>query len=493
MDARIKQRGHGFATYPAIPLRGYTMNKKTNKLKFGFLKQLIFGDYIRIYKENAKPVTVEEGGETYVKVRARAKDGYILPEHIQFDRPMEINFVDVAQGDGCHVVTPDDKHFIIDAGQGSNMYRFLSWRFNLRNSDNKPPKMTAIITHSDQDHYAGFAALFSEERNGKKLFSFNTVYHNGLVEESGPEPSTLGKIIKDAKDNEYVTDLVDTPQDFIRRSDNAHKVGNYIKLLRKTDARIKSLRQGSDPIYDQGNLKFEVIGPVAQKVNNQDTLPVLADSKGKTKNGHSVILKITQGKMRFLLGGDLNSVAEEYLFKCHTNTDIDKQRGIIVSGESSAEDKVKAQEKIDKAIVRMRKTFEADISKSCHHGSADFTTEFLQAINPIATIISSGDDESHCHPRPDTLGTVGKHSRGKRSLIFSTELARSTKEFLNLTTLSAKKKKQRLVTVYGMINVRSDGEKAIIAQKLERPGASRNWDIHCIEWNTEMKEFEYMD
>lgn len=146
---------------------------------------------------------------------------------------------------------------------------------------------------------------------------------------------------------------------------------------------------------------------------------------------------------------------------------------------------------MEEAIIEARKVLEVDIAKSCHHGSADFSSEFLDAVNPIATIVSSGDEEPHCHPRPDTLGTIGKHSRGERSLIFSTELARSSKEFVELENISPTKQRERAVTVYGMINVRTDGEKVIIAQKLEQAAASRNWDIHKLEWNAEMGQFEY--
>ena len=144
-----------------------------------------------------------------------------------------------------------------------------------------------------------------------------------------------------------------------------------------------------------------------------------------------------------------------------------------------------------------------DIAKSCHHGSADFSSEFLQVLNPIATVISSGDEEPHCHPRPDTLGTIGKYSRGERSLIFSTELARSGKEFLELNKktkkkeeqkeeLSAQKKKERVVTVYGMINVRTDGEKVVIAQKLEAKASGRSWDKHMLVWKEDKQQFEYV-
>ena len=75
----------------------------------------------------------------------------------------------------------------------------------------------------------------------------------------------------------------------------------------------------------------------------------------------------------------------------------------------------------------------------------------------------------------------------------ATELARSGKEFVDLS----KQKEtdatlERVVTVYGMINVRTDGEKVIIAQKLERVVSSTNWDIHRLEWDEEAGEFRYV-
>ena len=41
---------------------------------------------------------------------------------------------------------------------------------------------------------------------------------------------------------------------------------------------------------------------------------------------------------------------------------------------------------------------------------------------------------------------------------------------------------ERSIAVYGMINVRTDGEKAIIAQKLERPRSkAEKWDIYELK------------
>lgn len=214
-------------------------------------------------------------------------------------------------------------------------------------------------------------------------------------------------------------------------------------------------------------------------------------SKGKTKNGHSIVLKLKIGDISILLGGDLNIPAEEYLLEHYTGLDT----------------KFKNSEEENEFIDVARKTFECDIAKSCHHGSADFSSLFLKCVNPAVTVISSGDEESHSHPRPDTLGAIGVHGRGERPLIFSTELARShreleTKSIEKIADIKAKMKKakkqktidslndklqeeydllqKRNVTVYGAINVRTDGERCIIAQKLEKGKGGKRWDIYKL-------------
>ena len=116
-------------------------------------------------------------------------------------------------------------------------------------------------------------------------------------------------------------------------------------------------------------------------------------------------------------------------------------------------------------------------------------------MNPIVTVISSGDEESHCHPRPETLGAIGKFSRGERPLIYSTELARSSPEYVKLEAKEKKsdKTKQRIVATYGMITLRTDGEKAIISQKLEKArsqfGLIVKWHIDKLVWNYKREEF----
>ncbi len=483
-----------YAVYPSVKLKNFKLDKKSGERKFGFIKELLFGDYIKPYVNGnayeTKLITERGKENIYIKVRARSADGYIREEDMQAQSILEVNFVDVGQGDGCHIVTPDNQHFIIDAGAFDNMYRFLKWRFNLARARSAPPPFTVIVSHSDLDHYKGFAKLFDVTAGSVNQFSFTNIFHNGMVETTGAKPDSLGTIVtKDGK--EYVTDLCDSPSDYKRRNASVAKPGMYLSTLNKTKAPKQSLRLGSPPIYDKNNLMMEIIGPLATKINAVDALPVFDGDKGKTKNGHSVVIKLTIGKLRMLLGGDLNTESEYHLLQHFSKTDFVEIKKQLKDKSTTDGQRKELQEKIEAAILKARKVLEVDIAKSCHHGSADFTSEFLRTLNPIATVISSGDNEPHTHPRPDTLGTIGKHSRGERSLIFSTELARSGKEFIDLTKNNTAKKKERAIVVYGMINVRTDGEKVIVAQKLERPAAGRGWDIHKIEWNKKLKCFEY--
>ncbi|WP_291127555.1 ComEC/Rec2 family competence protein [Flavobacterium sp. UBA7682] len=507
MEQKLLDRGYGFAVYPSVFIKDFVKNKKKETIEFKWVKHLLFGDWIGLIKDNNGNLQYQTiNGKEYLKVRGRNQNGYILPQEIQFDRILEVNFIDVGQGDGCHIVTPDDKHFIIDAGESDNMYRFLKWRYNLKNKESKAPPFTVVISHSDKDHYYGFMKIF--EMAGKTVnpqMEIEKIYHNGMIETSGTEASDLGTL-KTHLSVDYITDLCDTQNDYLNRIVNCS--GLYAGLLVNAKADKYGLRKGSPPIHSQGGLTIEVLGPVAVDINGKDALPVFGpqkrDEKGKTKNGHSVILKLKIGELKMLLGGDLNELSEDWIMSQYTGINITAQREIIDKKTSTPAQKEQAINLIESAVIQARNEFQVDIAKSCHHGSHDFTSEFLRAVNPIATIISSGDEEPHVHPRPDTLGTIGKHSRGDRSLIFSTELARSTVEFIKrslnpskpnldpITGEEIKFTKERAVTVYGMINVRTDGKNVLIAQKLEANAPRGSWDIHKLVWDEALNEFKYL-
>jgi beta-lactamase superfamily II metal-dependent hydrolase len=107
------------------------------------------------------------------------------------------------------------------------------------------------------------------------------------------------------------------------------------------------------------------------------------EDQGKTKNGHSVVLRLVYRNVSILLGGDLNIPAEKYLLEHY-------ERLGLTEGSP------------DSLMTRHRKFLQVDAAKACHHGSADFTSDFLMALNPWLPS-SPAVMRSHSHPRPESL------------------------------------------------------------------------------------------
>lgn len=475
-----------FAGYPTAQLYELgTEGAPPAKLKAA--KQLLWGDHMSVLSQTAD-------GE-FFHVKSRGVEGWIRASETQSNRILEIVFIDIGQGDGALVVTPDDRRYVIDAGQGDNMYRFLRWRFGFK----KPVVFeAAIISHSDADHYGGFEYVFNEQNA-----TFKTVYTNGIMERAAPKTSdSLGKPVA-SDGRKYLTGLVGSKielQKFLAKPqgwsgkeypsmlDKALRAGRF-KDFRMLDASTGYLpgHGAADPF------PIEILGPYAEIVEGKTALRWFGDV-GKTKNGHSVVLRATLGRLRVFVGGDLNIDSSRWLLEAHTGLSA----------------RPKTPEEENELVTAARPIFECDVAKACHHGSADTLLPMLKAINPVATVISSGDDEPHAHPRADAIGAIAKCSRGDRPLIFSTELARSGKETIKhpqvlrdqLKELSqtiadaetparraAAEKKfdavtaklDRSVAVYGAINLRSDGERVVLAYMLERSKPSKKWDLYRLE------------
>ena len=512
---------------------------------------LLLGDWLRVLEADA--------GSDWARVRCRNTEGWLRLEDFSERRALEVNFVDIGQGDGCHIVTPDDDIILIDAGVGSNMNRFLSWRYNLRRrnvagapdfdpdkSDREPWLIDhVIISHPDNDHYYGLRDVFANPK-----LAFKTVYHNGIVErpdepaQEGLEyPDDLGGYVRHDQ-RKYLWDMIDTStkmQQLIRKHSRTRK--QFLSTVRacvenSPGVTFKAVSVAMDSLarksflgpFDNGaELKLQVLGPITESVEHEGTVKQCLrklGSEGITKNGHSQILKLAYGKLSLMLGGDLNTQAQDFLLRAYTSldanaSDLENQVRALeaLGGSRTAEETGQlqvARSQLDLMVAEARAVFQADVTKACHHGSSHFTDTFLRAINPIATVISSGDNESHSHPRPDALGAFGKYGRGRRPLIFSTELARSTREFTliarYLDTLrdfqrrieSAENERDRKqleqelentrdrnVAVYGMITLRALDDQLVMAQKLEQPRKSgTKWDLHELAYNSNTRQFE---
>lgn len=64
-------------------------------------KHLLWGDYMAVRGQSS------DG--TFLKVFSRGVEGWIRKSDTQAERILEIVYVDIGQGDGALVVTPDDK------------------------------------------------------------------------------------------------------------------------------------------------------------------------------------------------------------------------------------------------------------------------------------------------------------------------------------------------------------------------------------------------
>lgn len=356
-------------------------------------------------------------------------------------------------------------------------------------------------------NYLGFKPIF-----GHANVAFRHVYHNGLAERGGDE--LLGA--SDAS-GRYLIELAQSHDDltalYRKGGANATKK-NYGQLMRaaienRSIGRIEMLSTAHGHVEDgrtwmpgfapsNGRAEtIEVLGPVPETA--ADGTPRLrwfgsdigssARDEGKTKNGHSVLLQLGIGGARILLGGELNRPAEDYLLRHY---------GGIAAGAALAD-----------AVAPARARLRSDVLKCCHHGAADVTDAFLRAVNPAVFVVSSGDDESHAHPRPDLLGRLGKNGRGEAPMILCTEILRSTHEkgreddFARLRALDARvddtdlddaERKQarqdrrtlqdfiqrRNVGVYGAITLRTDGTHAEASFMLERPRGKQRWQRYDV-------------
>lgn len=104
-----------FAMLGDVYLRDLNTKKKA--------KQLLWGDFLSIEGTEGEFFKVKWGNEHFL----------VRQDECQDERPLEVVFVDVGQGDGCLLVSPErppkEKIVVIDAGEGRNMFNFLTCRF----------------------------------------------------------------------------------------------------------------------------------------------------------------------------------------------------------------------------------------------------------------------------------------------------------------------------------------------------------------------------
>jgi beta-lactamase superfamily II metal-dependent hydrolase len=357
----------------------------------------------------------------------------LLPEKVRFrERPLlKVRFVDVGQGDGAIIESPKGQVVIVDGGEESHVRRYLTAAYSHVLHTRAIACRAIVVTHGDADHFAGLTDLAAATRRADQpMITAEVVYHNGIAK--GPNAS-LGNTTK-VQNRKYVTELHDDIRDVADGKLNTpfrEWKAALGKLRNKDGGKVRSRRLafGDDKAFDflaDEGVRVSVLGPITARVNGHDALPWLQDA-GHTINGHSIVLKLVFGNVRFLLGADLNEPSEERL--------LAKAKDLGLS-------------------------LTAEVLKVPHHGSADFSPRMLEAVRPVVSVISSGDESSakeYIHPRAGLVGALGRYSRATvdRPLVYVTEMVAFFKRRKGSF-------RQYDKITFGIVHVRTDGERVLV-------------------------------
>jgi len=392
---------------------------------------LIYGDEV---ETNGPPVN------NRIRAEFRGRDGFILLTHLQDKPVLEMYFIDVGQGDSTFIVTPKRKKILIDGGINKRAYGFLAWKYSLDKGGPPIDIDLLVLSHADADHIDGLTPIISSPK-----INVLKIIHNGIATyREGAFRTGLGNL---NPTNKYLITKHDNLNELagLSLSDGfeawRQAISNEATPYNSVDSTTGSIDIG-DP-----DVSISILGP---RLDQYDGSPAYRWFNGEapTINGHSVVLKLDYDNVSAIFSGDLNSKGAKNLLD-------------------------------DPSIVSKLK---AHIFKAPHHGSHDFYRPFLEGVKPHISIISSGDEPDHGHPRAIFIGAIGQSSRSMEPLIFSTEIAATFKEagvrpirtavrhLEDLDTSSPNADSDAHVLfkklLNGMINVRTDGEHLFAARRV---------------------------
>lgn len=379
-------------------------------------------------------------------------------------RILKVEFVDVQQGDASVIETPGGHVMLVDGGDNPLFARYLAARFAGSTAAAPRPVEALLVTHGDADHFAGLVDVLEAERLARPrqrvFLRPSRVLHNGLVkrplsvrerERLGPTAEADGRVWTTG----LVDDLLAVPDAEMNTAFRAWK-----RALRTWNERsplaFTRLERGRDEpfaAFRADGVEVEVLGPTPRLVGGVPALPLLGEPSEKpriglasvrppaqftgisashTINGHSVVFRLTYGKWRFLYAGDLNEESELELVAAHGRGEVELR---------------------------------AEVLKVPHHGSADFLPEFLRAVSPVVSVVSSGDESArkeYIHPRATLVSALGKHARGAEPLVFVTELV----AFFEVVGPAVTRRGRTFFgferRAFGLVKVRTDGERLFV-------------------------------
>jgi len=413
---------------------------------------------------------LEESGEE-LKVRYRGGEGYISKTEAGEKRALEIYFIDVGQGDAILIEMPNDRRILIDGGPDGRANGFLTWKYNLIKYAKRFDAV--ILTHGDADHAAGMTKILNNPN-----IQVERIYHNGIARRNGEGLKSFGKTETGMLVDLY-SDIAELEDEYKNLSkgfkdwykavqsakERAAKNGYGFTCQRADQYTEKLVLGGEDEI------KITFLGPINQGSPNSPKLKLFENSDSKTMNGNSVAIIIEYGKARMLFCGDINPDAEALYIEKHGNS------------------------------------LEAHVFKANHHGSPDFTTNFLKTVSPWVSVVSSGSYNEYGHPRANLLGSLGRYSKDKveKPLLFSTQIAAAFKEIPKnefkllmppeklkekgytddqIKTLTEKFNKKTFgyeKVTHGMIHVRTNGQWLAAGRPFGGKSGCWDWEAYAFD------------
>jgi len=403
---------------------------------------LIFGEEVQ---------TLGPAVDGVVPVSFRGHAGSVAEKALGTKPALEVYFIDVGTGDSTFIVTPGRKRILVDGGLNHRAKGFLAWKYRLDEAKSPVEIDLLVLSHADDDHLDGLPPVLEHP-----LIKVKQIVHSGIGvygDKKTPEDDRLGQ--RDPQRNRLTT-RHNTRSD-LQGAQLSAGFSEWYKATKGIPYMAVDSRTGCIDLGDP-KVELRVLGPrLSFGPKGEPEFEWFGD-KSHTINGHSVVLRLSYGDVSLLLPGDINTAASVHLMA-------------------------------DPAIAAQ---LDSHILKCPHHGSHEFHPPFLEAVRPQISVVSSGDDRDHGHPRAVFVAAVGRASRSKEPLLFSTEISARFSEAkaepeqpakdaelkdTDVTTAAGSQTARRLFkrTLNGMINVRTDGKDLYAARRV---AASYKWESY---------------
>jgi hypothetical protein len=243
------------------------------------------------------------------KVNARwAKNAFIDADDLQDTSLLELYFIDVGQGDGVLMVTPDRRYVLIDGGytrakqpHGKSAADFVDWKFFVENNSDTIALDAMIISHCDADHYGGLWDLVNTDMTSEldtKFISVKDFYHAGV---SWWKDDAHNRFLGH-EENGALVDLLTGKTSLnngLKDSADLRLQGEWADFLRcvaKSGAGVSRVSYNPEKGFDflpgyeaDKDVAIKILGPIEHTINGKPTLKDLGGDSQNT-NGNSVLL-----------------------------------------------------------------------------------------------------------------------------------------------------------------------------------------------------------